>query len=90
MFRRPVNLPPLASGTAVAKASLSVWWTLVLTADTAGTAGNSIRFKFTSGATAGSEAITVSSSDITVRLLKVCLPMLRLRRLLKRQALLLL
>lgn len=54
----------LAGGTAVATASLTVGH-LVYTAVTAGTAGNSVRIKYTSG---GSLSVSVSSNDITVQL----------------------
>jgi hypothetical protein len=59
---------PLAGGvTSSAKATLKVG-PLLLTAVTAGSAGNSIRLKFTGGATAGSEMVTVSTDDITVQI----------------------
>ena len=54
----------LASGTAAAKASKTIGH-LVYTAKSTGTAGNSTRIRYTSGATL---TITVSSQDITVRL----------------------
>jgi hypothetical protein len=50
---------PLAGGVAAAKASKTFGGVLTLTAKSTGTAGNSTRFKLTSGATAGSEAVTV-------------------------------
>lgn len=59
-----VNSAALAGGTAVAKAFLTIGH-LVYTAHTAGTAGNSIRVKYTSG---GSLSVSVSSNDITVQL----------------------
>jgi hypothetical protein len=52
---------------ASVKSSLAVG-PITLTADTAGTAGNSIRFRFTTGAVAGSEVVTVASSDISVQI----------------------
>jgi hypothetical protein len=58
----------LAGGVAAAKATLTIVGVFKITAHTAGTAGNSIRFKFTSGATAGSEAVTVSTNDISVQI----------------------
>lgn len=54
----------LASGTVLTKSSLTIGH-LVYTAQTGGTAGNSIRIKYTSG---GSLSVSVSSSDITVQL----------------------
>lgn len=54
----------LAGGTAASKAFLTIGH-LVYTAHTAGTAGNSIRVKYTSG---GSLSVSVSSNDITVQL----------------------
>lgn len=59
-----VKSAALAGGTAVSKAFLTIGH-LVYTAHTAGTAGNSIRVKYTSG---GSLSVSVSSSDITVQL----------------------
>lgn len=59
-----VNGAALASGTAAAKASKTIGH-LVYTAKSAGTAGNSTRIRYTSGATL---TITVSTADITVRL----------------------
>ena len=59
-----VNAAALAGGTATAKASRTIGH-LVYTAKSAGTAGNSTRIRYTSGATL---TITVSSQDITVRL----------------------
>lgn len=63
-----VNGLSLAGGTAVATATLTVGGTLLLTAVTTGTAGNNVRFKFTGGATAGSEVVTVSTNDITCQI----------------------
>lgn len=54
----------LAGGTAAVKSVLTIGH-LIYTAQTAGAAGNSIRVKYTSGATL---LISVSSLDITVRL----------------------
>lgn len=62
------NGASLSGGHAAAKASLLVQGTMLLTADTAGTAGNSIRFRFTGGATAGSEIVSVSVNDISVQI----------------------
>lgn len=59
-----VKSAALAGGTAVAKASLTIGH-LVYTAQTAGTAGNSIRVKYTSG---GSLSVSVSTDDITIQL----------------------
>lgn len=58
----------LSGGLAAAKASLTVGGVLVLTAESTGTAGNSVRFKFTSGAVAGSEVVTVSTNDVSVQI----------------------
>lgn len=58
----------LAGGFAAVKATLALRSGFYLEAVTAGTGGNSIRFKFTSGATAGSEVVTVSTNDITVQI----------------------
>lgn len=54
----------LAGGTALTKSSLTIGH-LVFQAQTGGTAGNSIRIKYTSG---GSLSVSVSSSDITIQL----------------------
>lgn len=59
-----VKSAALAGGTAVAAATKTIGH-LVYTAVTAGAAGNSIRIKYTSGATL---TVSVSSLDITVRL----------------------
>lgn len=59
-----VNGAALASGTAAAKARLTIGH-LVYQAQTAGTAGNSIRVRYTSG---GSLSVSVSTNDITVQL----------------------
>lgn len=59
-----VNGAALAGGTAAAKASRTIGH-LVYTAKSAGTAGNSTRIIYTSGATL---LISVSSADITVRI----------------------
>lgn len=61
---KTVKSAALASGTAAAKSRVTIGH-LVYTAVTAGTAGNSIRVKYTSG---GSLSVSVSSSDITVQL----------------------
>lgn len=59
---------PLAGGvTSSVKAKLSVG-PLLLTAHTAGTAGNSITLKFTSGATKGSEVVSMATTNITVQI----------------------
>jgi hypothetical protein len=58
------NGATLAGGTAAVKATKTIGH-LVYTAKSAGSAGNSTRIKYTSGATL---TITVSSADITVRL----------------------
>lgn len=58
----------LSGGVATAKASLTLNGTFRITAKSAGTAGNSTTFKFTSGATAGSEIVSVSTAAITVQI----------------------
>lgn len=58
---------PLAGGAAVATAT-GTFGDLVVTAVTAGTAGNDVRFRYTSGATAGSEVVSVSTNDISVQI----------------------
>jgi len=58
----------LSQGTLAIKASKDFGDVLRITADTAGNAGNSIRFKLTSGGTAGSEVVTVASNDISVQI----------------------
>lgn len=55
-------------GLAAASKANLVNQGLLLTAVTAGTSGNSIRLKLTSGATAGSEIVTVSTDDISVQI----------------------
>jgi len=54
----------LAGGTAAAKASLTIGH-LVYVAKTAGTAGNNVRVKYTSG---GSLSVSVATDDITIQL----------------------
>jgi hypothetical protein len=56
-----------AGGTPAVKASLTIGG-VVLTAVTAGTAGNSITLQYTTGATAGSEVVTVVSNAISVQI----------------------
>ena len=56
----------LSGGTPAIKSSL-ILQGLKFTAATAGTAGNSIRVRVTSGATAGAEVVSVSGSDITIQ-----------------------
>lgn len=63
-----VNQAFLSGGVAVATATLNIGGVLKLTSVASGTAGNSIRFRFTSGATAGSEVVTVSTNDISVQI----------------------
>lgn len=58
----------LAGGAAAAAASVTIDDCMVLTADTAGVAGNSITFRMTAGATAGSEAVSVSTNAISVQI----------------------
>lgn len=62
------NSASLSGGHAVTTATITVQDTLLLTADASGTGGNAIRFRFTSGATAGSEVVTVSTNDISVQI----------------------
>lgn len=57
----------LAGATAAVKATLVVG-ILRVNAHTAGTAGNSIRLRFTAGAVAGSEVVSVSTNDISVQI----------------------
>ena len=49
-------------------AGLGVGGVMLLTAVASGTSGNNIRFRFTGGATAGSEVVTVSTNDISVQI----------------------
>lgn len=62
-----VNTPTAKSFASAAKASLIVQ-DLTYTADTAGTAGNSITIAYTAGATAGAEVVTVVGSAISVQI----------------------
>lgn len=57
----------LTGGTPAIKASLTIGG-LTLTAVTAGTAGNSITLEYTTGAVAGSEIVSVSSTAISVQI----------------------
>lgn len=57
----------LSGATLAVKATLVVG-ILRVNAHTAGTAGNSIRLRFTAGAVAGSEVVTVSTNDISVQI----------------------
>lgn len=59
-----VKSAALAGGTAASKASLTIGH-LIYRAATAGTAGNSIRVRYTSG---GSLSVSVSTNDITIQL----------------------
>jgi len=61
------NLPVLADGGA-ATAAYKVIQDLTYTADTAGLAGNSITIAYTTGATAGSEVVTVVDNAISVQI----------------------
>jgi hypothetical protein len=63
-----VNAAQLSGGTPLASATLVVGSTMLLTAVTAGTAGNAVTFAFTGGATAGSEVVTVVSNAISVQI----------------------
>jgi hypothetical protein len=58
----------LAGGAAAVAARVTIDGCMVLTADAAGANGNLINFKMTSGATAGSEVVTVSTNDINVQI----------------------
>jgi hypothetical protein len=58
---------PLAGGNVAQFAKLTVG-PLLLTAIASGTAGNSIRLRFTAGAVVGSEIVTVSGNDISVQI----------------------
>jgi hypothetical protein len=57
----------LSGGTPAVKASLTLQGFNFLAAS-AGTSANSTRVRITSGATAGSEVVTVSSQDITIQI----------------------
>lgn len=62
-----LSLVPLSGGAVIKAASLIVG-PMRVTAVTGGTGGNSIRMKFTAGATPGSEVVTVATDDITVQI----------------------
>lgn len=58
----------LAGGQSAAAAATLVIQDITLTAATAGVAGNLINLSYTTGATAGSEVVTVSGNAITVQI----------------------
>ncbi len=58
----------LSGGALAIAAALPVKYGMRLVANTAGTAGNSIRFHFTSGNTGGQATVTASGNDITCQI----------------------